>query len=165
MKFIADAMLGRLARWLRVLGFDVLYYSDIGDGQLVKTAREEERTILTRDTHFLERRQGADVMFIHDDDVFAQLVQIRDKLDFRDIAPLGRCMICNGMLERVAQKEDVRDSVPEFIYLSVHDFVKCGGCGKIYWCGSHQQGIRKKILSIFPDYKGLFYAAEDGGGK
>lgn len=165
MKFIADAMLGRLARWLRVLGFDVLYYPDIGDGQLVKIAREEERTILTRDTHFLKRRQGTDVMFIHHDDVFAQLVQIRDKLDFRGRAPLGRCMVCNGMLERVAEKEEVRDSVPEFIYLSVHDFVRCGGCGKIYWCGSHQQGIRDKIMSIFPDYKGLFYAAEDGSGK
>jgi uncharacterized protein with PIN domain len=161
MKFIADAMLGRLARWLRVLGFDVLYYRNIADGQLLKISMEQERTILTRDTLFLKRK-GVDGIFIRDDDVFEQLAQLRDTLDFRDAAAMGRCMICNGVLDRVPRKEEVRGSVPDFIYLNSPEFVKCRGCGKVYWEGSHRQGIREKMRGIFADRTGPLLGGEEG---
>jgi uncharacterized protein with PIN domain len=74
-------------------------------------------------------------------------------------------MVCNGILESIAQKEDIRDSVPEFIYLTVHDFVKCTGCSRIYWSGSHHKRIREKIMSIFHDYEGPLYTAEEGAGS
>jgi uncharacterized protein with PIN domain len=160
MKFIADAMLGRLARWLRVLGFDVLYYPDIADGRLLKISREQERTILTRDTLFLKRK-GVDGIFIRDDDVFAQLTQLRDTLDFRDAAALGRCMLCNGILDRIVRREEVRDSVPDFVYLNSPEFVRCRNCGKVYWEGSHRQKIREKIGSLFGGRAVPLFAGEE----
>jgi uncharacterized protein with PIN domain len=148
MKFIADAMLGRLAKWLRLMGFDVLYYPDIRDRELIRVAREQERTILTRDTGLMKSRGVIDAVFVEADDLSAQLMQIREKLDFSAAAPLGRCEICNGSLSGVTGKEEIRDLVPDFVYRNYDHFVQCTGCGKVYWEGSHYREIREKIGTI-----------------
>ena len=148
MKFIADAMLGRLAKWLRILGFDVLYYRDIDDREVVRIAREQERTILTRDTQLSNRRGLPGVIFIEKDDVLGQLSQITAMLDFSQAALSGRCVICNGLLDEVPQKEEIRDLVPEYIYLNLPRFMRCRGCGKVYWEGSHHRGIRDKVKGV-----------------
>ncbi|MDA8433822.1 MAG: Mut7-C RNAse domain-containing protein [Nitrospiraceae bacterium] len=164
MKFIADAMLGRLARWLRALGFDVLYHRGISDGQLLKISREQERTILTRDTLFLKRK-GVDGIFIRHDDVFEQLAQLRDTLDFREAASVGRCMICNGLLDPAPCREEVRESVPDFVYLTSREFARCRDCGRVYWEGSHQRKMREKIETVFPGRRGPLFAREEDTGK
>ncbi len=148
MKFIADAMLGRLAKWLRIMGFDVLYYRDIDDREIVRIAREQERTILTRDTHFIERKGLPGVILVDKDDVFEQLMLIRARLDFNQAAFSGRCVVCNGVLDEVPQKEEVRDLVPEFIYINFTRFSRCLECGKVYWEGSHYRGIRDKVRGV-----------------
>jgi len=148
MKFIADAMLGRLAKWLRILGFDVLYYSDIDDREVVRIAREQERTILTRDTQLSNRKGLPGVIFIEKDDVLDQLRQITPLLDFRQAAFSGRCVVCNGLLDKVPQKEEVRDLVPEYIYLNFPRFMRCRGCGKVYWEGSHHRDIRDRVKGV-----------------
>jgi len=138
-------MLGRLAKWLRLMGFDVLYSPDIQDRELIKIAREQERTILTRDTRLVKSRGIKEPVFIESDDVFRQLLQMKDVLDFYDSAPLGRCERCNGPLSAVAQKKEIRDLVPDYVYHNFERFVQCQVCANVYWEGSHYRKIREKI--------------------
>lgn len=150
MKFIADAMLGRLAKWLRILGFDVLYYPDIDDREVVRIAREQERTILTRDTQLSNRKGLPGVVFIEQDDVFDQLALIMTRLDFNQTVFSSRCVVCNGVLDEVSLKKEVRELVPDFIYLNFSVFLRCRDCGKVYWEGSHHKGIRDKVKGVLP---------------
>lgn len=147
MKFIADAMLGRLARWLRLLGFDTLYSPDIDDRTLLKIALQEKRHILTRDSHF-RRKDIEDCLLIKSDSVQEQLEQVVMELDLGP-GPAMRCPNCNGALEAVDRKEDVRDSVPEHVYMNFNRFHRCIMCSNVYWEGSHygnfMEVIRKSL--------------------
>ncbi len=146
--FIADAMLGRLAKWLRFLGFDVLYFQDIEDRMLIRIARTEGRTILTRDSHFLEQKKFKAVVFIESEDLEKQLLEIRNKLDLKDVPSHARCSVCNGLLERLPSKEDVSDAVPDFIYHNIDHFIRCRDCSKVYWEGTHLAHMKEKIRDI-----------------
>jgi uncharacterized protein with PIN domain len=148
MKFIADAMLGRLAKWLRLLGFDVLYYPDIEDRQVIKIAREQERTILTRDTRMLQCKGVRGTVFIKSDQVFEQLLEMKDILDFHGQDLLERCIVCNRRLYAIADRDEIKDLVPEYVYHHFDIFMRCGGCGKIYWEGNHYKNIRERIREI-----------------
>jgi uncharacterized protein len=148
MKFIADAMLGRLAKWLRFLGIDVLYCSDVEDRQIIRTAKEQGRTILTRDTGFLKRKGLTDCIFIKSDDVFEQLSEMRDKIGLDDCIQDRRCPICNGVFSVVSHKEEIRESVPDHVYRNYNRFMKCGECGRVFWEGTHHQSISEKISDL-----------------
>lgn len=146
MKFIADAMLGRLARWLRLMGFDTLYHADLSDSELIRLAKGQERILLTRDTGILGRDIGGCIL-IESDDPFAQLRQVLAEL--RPEPPRQmRCANCNGTLEKVERKEEVADSVPEHVYLSHSRFLRCTGCGNIYWEGSQYRRLRATLDDI-----------------
>jgi uncharacterized protein with PIN domain len=146
MRFIADAMLGRLARWLRILGFDTLYYPDIADRELLKLARQDGRLILTRDTHFLRKDIG-DCLFVTSDDVEEQIVQVMKALNLA-LPGTRRCANCNGVLENVRNKTDIADSVPEYVYLNFSHFLICRQCGNVYWEGSQYRRIRQRITDL-----------------
>jgi len=148
MKFIADAMLGKLAKWLRIFGCDVLYYPAIEDRQLIKIAREEERAILTRDTRMLQCRGVKAAVFIRSDDISEQLMQMRGILDIRDPDLAERCALCNSRLHVVAHKEELQELVPDYIYHNFYSFMRCSGCNKVYWEGSHYQNIRERLGEI-----------------
>ncbi len=105
-------MLGRLARWLRLLGFDTLYYSDISDRRLLRVAREEERLILTRDTHLVKIKGIKDYLLIKANDSFKQLLEVIDALKLKEFKPLTRCVKCNGLLKNVLDKNEIKYSVP-----------------------------------------------------
>ena len=140
MKFIADIMVGKLARYLRMAGYDVAYFNDASDDFILKTAMEEDRIVITRDTLMLKRRQfrnGAlKSVFISDDDIRKQLLQIRSELNISLGPDLIRCLVCNDLLVKVLKK-DVHNKVPPYVYDTQDDFMHCRRCGKYYWRGTH----------------------------
>ncbi len=137
MKFIADAMLGKLAKRLRLLGYDVLYDPGYDDNEIIRRSLEQGRTILTRDTALARRPTAKNNLFIKSDDPREQIRQVIDALG---LAPgpdiLTRCSVCNALLARIS-RQMVRDCVPEHVYRMKNDFMLCKICGRIYWQGTH----------------------------
>jgi uncharacterized protein with PIN domain len=146
--FIADAMLGRLARWLRFIGYDTLYYPGITDNDLIKLAREQERIILTRDTRLIQRKGIKAFALIQADDALHQISEVITLFRLKQFAPLSRCVSCNGMLSEIPDKATIKDSVPEFVFLKSKNFLKCNSCGKIYWEGSHPKKFQERIKEV-----------------
>jgi uncharacterized protein with PIN domain len=156
MKFIADSMLGRLSRWLRLLGYDTLYFPHIENRSLLKIARESKRILLTRDTHLVKVRGIENFLLLKDNDPFKQLRSViaEFRLDVGAVAEnlnghavLSRCTVCNSCLDNIT-REEVRDSIPEYVYRTSSIFRKCSGCGKLYWDGTHPGKFRKKLSEV-----------------
>lgn len=144
-RFIADAMLGKLARWMRVLGYDVEYERDVDDGELVKRSVEEDRIILTRDTLLIKRRKAKGRYFFVTGDLIAdQLRQVASAFPVSKEAELTRCLRCNSPLEDVP-KSSVEYKVPPYVYKTQDRFSVCLKCGKVYWAGTHKEKILKDV--------------------
>ena len=136
-RFVVDVNLGRLARLLRVLGFDVWWSSDADDQCLVDISVEQQRILLTRDRALLKRRVVTHGLFVHSDNPEQQTLEVLRRLDLRQrLAPLTRCMRCNGRLVAVA-KDEVIDRLEPLSRRYYNDFSRCKECGQIYWPGSH----------------------------
>ncbi len=147
-RFAADAMLGRLARWLRALGYDTAYESDTPDAKLVRLAIVERRFILTRDRALPDEWRVADVMLI---DAEAPLDQLAEVVAAFDLDRLGRlftrCTLCNERVVEVA-REHVAERVPPRV-LAEHDvFWECRSCEKIYWNGSHVAQMHRRLEQL-----------------
>ncbi len=151
--FISDVMLGSLAKWLRIMGFDVLYSRTIEDCELVRIAKQQQRILLTRDTGIAGRKGLDNFILVKSDDTFQQLKEVLVVLHERSLKVLpdrSRCAECNGELHPVA-KGAVADEVPEHVFLSLDSFFRCSSCGKVYWDGSHKKHIDEKIRKIIEE--------------
>jgi uncharacterized protein len=149
MKFLADHMLGKLAKDLRVLGFDTKYYHG-GDGRgLLEIARREGRIILTRRTKDFSPATDDGVVYIVQDQPSLQMRElIREEIILRDQAtPFSRCLLCNALLTPIDRGE-AEGKVPDFVFYSQLEFFACPDCGKIYWKGSHQEHMEKRIEEL-----------------
>jgi uncharacterized protein len=138
-RFILDAHLGRLAGYLRMLGFDTLYRNDFQDEELCRTGAAEHCILLTRDRDLLKRRAVSHGHYVRQTNPRAQLVEILRRFDLAgSIAPFTRCMRCNGVLEPVP-KEQVLDRVPPLSREHCDKFQICRDCRQVYWNGSHHR--------------------------
>ena len=136
-RFVVDVNLGRLARLLRVLGFDVWWSSDADDPTLADVSRSERRILLTRDRALLKRRAITHGLFVHSQDPEQQTLEVLRRLDLKQrLAPFTRCLRCNGKLAAVA-KEEVIDLLEPLTRRYYEQFSQCQDCGRIYWAGSH----------------------------
>jgi len=146
-RFLADAMLGRLARWLRILGYDV-EYSPGEDDDLLHQARREGRILLTRDTRLVRRQRLPVHLFIQSDHVMEQLRQVVASLRLDPAAPPSRrCIRCNAILES-RSKDEVLGRVPEFVWSRHEAFWGCPRCRRIYWAGTHRQRMEEAIRTL-----------------
>lgn len=149
-RFIADAMLGRLAKWLRIMGYDTLYFRVIQDSELIRIARQQQRIILTRDTLLANTKKATPTLLIHSEHINKQLKEILTFLkgktpELPELLP--RCVNCNGCLIP-SDKDAVFGKVPDYIFLKQKKFFLCKDCGKIFWHGSHKKIIDKTIRNI-----------------
>jgi uncharacterized protein with PIN domain len=142
-KFVADVMVGKLARWLRMLGYDVLYSNRFEDDEILRLAQAEDRTILTRDVE-LHQRGGARSLLIADDDYETQVRQVITTLGLKDASLFTRCAECNTALVET-DKESVFLKVPPYVYLTQNQFAICPACDRVYWRGTHADGIEEKM--------------------
>jgi len=151
MKFIADIMVGKLARYMRMAGYDVMYINNASDDQIIKIARETDRIILTRDSLMLARREFKKgiikYLYIKEDKLENQLDQIKSELKISLKPNLVRCIECNEKLIKV-KKEDIKNKVPPYVYKTQKNFLYCKNCDKYYWRGTHYQNIKNTFLNI-----------------
>ncbi len=147
-RFIADEMLGRLAKWLRAIGYDTVYYSGGGDSALVQQALREDRVILTKDSHLIKRKLARKSLFVRSDNLREQFKQVVEELGLDAENKLfTRCLVCNRELVFVG-KQDVRDKVPSYTYLTQSKFYECPGCERVYWPGTHRDNMLEMIDGI-----------------
>jgi len=149
--FILDVHLGKLAKLLRLLGFDARYSNDYEDDAIVACAVREKRIVLTRDLGILKTSAVTHGYWVRSRDPIEQVREVLRRFDlYKRLRPFQRCMTCNGRLERV-DRAAVVSRVPPQVAAQYQDFFVCAACGKVYWRGSHYERLRQKIDKIVDD--------------
>ncbi len=150
-KFILDVHLGKLAKILRMLGFDTVYRNDLEDDEIAERAREEGRIILTRDVGLLKRGSVDRGYWVRSQHPKQQAKEVLQRFNLKNLVkPFKRCMDCNGIIEPV-EKESVEDQLPSASAESYDHFFQCGNCGKLYWRGSHIPNMIDTIYSLIEE--------------
>ncbi len=150
-RFVADCNVGRLARWLRALGYDASYHARIGDAELVREAAAEDRVLLTRDRDLMQRRAiqtgVVRAMLLRDDDVNLQLRQVFSGLGLVLAGALTRCIECNSLLEP-REPAMVAERVPPYVRRTQLRYSECPRCARVYWAGTHWQRMRQVLTAL-----------------
>lgn len=146
LKFICDDMVGRLAKWLRILGYDTTYFRG-EDAQLAAISRAEERIVLTRDAKLPQQRVLKNCLVLKSDEVFEQLKEVLQHFKLLPIQidqTFSRCLICNTLVIKLS-KDEVKSQVPDYVYQTKNQFHQCPQCKKIFWTGTHVEKTRKRL--------------------
>jgi uncharacterized protein with PIN domain len=150
-RFLADNNVGRLARWLRALGYDADYRPQLNDAELVHAALSETRVLLTRDRDLTQRRVIASgtvkCVLLRDDAVALQLAQVVRALQLDAHDALTRCIECNETLE-AREPRDVYERVPPYVRATQSRYSECPSCGRVYWAGTHWSRMRAALAGL-----------------
>ncbi|MFC2013643.1 Mut7-C RNAse domain-containing protein [Chloroflexota bacterium] len=151
-KFIVDNNVGKLAKWLRIMGYNALFFNSRNDSNMIATALATDRVILTRDTQIMKRRVVTSgqikAILLKSDEPEQQMQQVIATLspDYR-FKPFTICLECNQpLLER--SKPQVKDLVPPYVFQTQSQFMECPACHRIYWRGTHWQALTKKMEKL-----------------
>ncbi len=151
-RFIVDHNVGKLAKWLRMMGYDSLFFDGDDDSYMVRQALSEGRTILTRDTGIMKRRVVNNgrlrAVLIESEEPERQIQQLITELDLKvNLRPFTLCMECNHpLVER--SSEEVKDRVPPYVYKTQTQYMECPACRRIYWRGTHWEAMVKKLEKL-----------------
>ncbi len=152
MKFIVDHNVGKLAKWLRMMGYDTLFFTGEDDWQMIMTALNEGRVIVTRDTQIMKRGVVTSgrlkAVLIRGDEPRQQLQQVAEtlKLD-RQSRSFTICLECNQPLEE-RTRQQVRNRVPPYVFQTQNQYVECPSCHRIYWKGTHWQAMTRQLEKL-----------------
>jgi len=151
-KFIADCNVGKLARWLRLMGYDARFFDGDDDSELVAMAKAEGRVILSRDTRIMERRLitsgRVKAVLIGSDQPERQIHQVVDTLGLDSrFRPFSLCLECNQPLVERA-KDELKELVPPYVFKTQSQFMQCPNCERIYWRGTHWQAMTRKLEKL-----------------
>jgi hypothetical protein len=150
MKFLCDQMLGTLAKWLRIYGFDTFYASlSISDEELLKISKNEKRILITRDKELIYRckREKINCIKIDSTDLDKQLSIVLNDLKIQKEKILSRCILCNSEISKIS-KTDIKNNIPTKVFQNHEKFWFCKKCDKIYWKGSHFENMLNKIEEL-----------------
>ena len=148
-RFIVDHNVGKLAKWLRIMGYDALLFKGRDDGDMIKIALSENRILLTRDTQVMKRRVVTSgklkAVLLEDDDPRMQLRKVVDSLNLDYMAkPFSICLECNRHLLK-REKDEVRGLVPPYVFKTQKYYMECPSCHRIYWQGTHWAAMSKEM--------------------
>jgi uncharacterized protein with PIN domain len=152
MKLLCDHMLGSLAKWLRILGFDTFYPdATFDDDAVLAIAKQQGRVLISRDKQLIQRGKKAhlSVLEIQTSDLREQLKCVLFKMSVNERSILTRCTLCNSPLQSI-EKTKVKPYVPEKVYSTRHEFWYCPVCQKYYWMGTHYENMMEKIDALLP---------------
>jgi uncharacterized protein with PIN domain len=143
-------MLGTLAKWLRIYGFDTFYAnSKISDEELIEISKDENRVLISRDKELIQiaKRENIKTIGLKTIDIDEQIKAVLNDLKFDKSQILSRCIICNLKVEEIL-KEEIKEKVPKKVFENNEEFWYCNNCNKIYWKGSHYEKMIEKINNL-----------------
>ena len=147
-RFVVDVNVGRLAKWLRVMGYDAAFPREKGDNELVRIALQEDRVLVTRDSGIAQRRAvrlgQMKVVRIENDDLRSQLKQLVTELKLDLAGGFSRCVRCNQVLEP-RHKQDVAWRLPPYVFQTHSQFMECPQCRRLYWRGTHWTNMMSEL--------------------
>ena len=153
-RFIVDVNVGRLAKWLRVMGYDTLFPQENSDNELVRIALRENRVLVTRDAGIAQRRAARlgqmQVVHIVSDDLRSQLKQLVRDLGLNLDSGFSRCVLCNELLYPIA-KDRVAGRLPPYVLQTQSQFMECPQCHRLYWRGTHWSNMMDELGRVYEE--------------